>query len=58
MNKRIDFELVNDVPSPKKKYVSPEMEVFYLDEQPKLLSASEFGAGFRGVSRDSWDDED
>lgn len=44
--------------SEKKKYASPETEVINLDYQPKLLSASDYSAGFKGVSRDSWDDEE
>ena len=35
--------VANDVAT-KKKYVSPEIEVVNLDEQPKLLSASRGGA--------------
>ena len=48
-----------DVAAGKKKYVKPECEVIYLDEEPKLLSASNYGAGFSGVNRGgSWDDEE
>lgn len=47
----IDNPVANGVAT-KKKYVSPEIEVIELDEQPKLLSASGFGAGFQGVERD------
>jgi hypothetical protein len=47
-----------DVAAGKKQYVKPQIEVIDLDEQPKLLSASNFGAGFSGVNRGSWDDEE
>ena len=39
--------VVNDVAT-KKKYVSPEIEVVNLDEQPKLLAGSGFGASRNG----------
>lgn len=45
--------VVNDVTT-RNKYVKPEIEVIYLDEQPKLLSASNYGAGFKGVEREDW----
>lgn len=48
--------VVNDVTT-KKKYVSPEIEVVNLDEQPKLLSASGFGASRNGYG-DAGDGED
>jgi hypothetical protein len=46
-------EVVNDVATEKKKYVKPEIEAFYLDNQAPLLAASPFGAGFQNI-----DDED
>ena len=57
MNKRIDIKVVNDVTT-KKKYVSPEIEVVNLDEQPKLLSASGFGAsrsGYGEAAEETWE---
>ncbi|MBO7464058.1 MAG: hypothetical protein J6T96_15840 [Bacteroidales bacterium] len=57
MNGILKKDVVNDVTT-KKKYVSPEMEVIYLDEEPRLLSASNYGAGFQGIGRGNWDDED
>ena len=44
MRKKIDTPIVNDVTT-KKKYVSPEIEVIYLDEVPKLLYKSGEGQG-------------
>ncbi len=41
------------VGSMKKPYEKPEIEVIDLDNQAPLLSASPYGAGFRGI-----DDED
>jgi len=49
--------VVNDVAT-KKKYVSPEIEVFNLDYQPQLLAQSPVGATLDGVCRDLWDDDD
>ena len=46
MKQRFEIEVANDVAT-KKKYVSPEIEVVNLDEQPKLLSASVRGAGIQ-----------
>lgn len=43
----------------RKVYEKPEIEVIDLDEQPKLLSASTYGAGFNGVNRGgSWNDDE
>ena len=44
--------VVNEVTT-LNKYVKPEIEVIYLDEQPKLLSGSN-GAGFQDVDREDW----
>jgi hypothetical protein len=41
-----------DVAAGKMEYVKPHCEVIYLDEKPKLLSASNYGAGFKGIERD------
>ena len=53
MKEHFDITVANDVAT-KKKYVSPEIEVINLDEQPKLLSASGFtsGASFDDISED------
>jgi len=42
MKDRFNSEVANGVATfgEKRKYVSPEIEVINLDEQPKLLSAS------------------
>ena len=42
MKQRFEIEVANDVATfgEKKKYVSPEIEVVNLDEQPKLLTVS------------------
>ena len=56
MIQNFDISVANDVAT-RGKYVSPEIEVINLDEQPKLLSAST-GAGIEGVGRGSWDDEE
>ena len=55
MTQRFDISVVNGVAT-KKKYVSPEIEVINLDEQPKLLSASyrTNGAGFDDADREEW----
>ena len=45
MERRIENNVVNGATT-KKKYVSPEIEVINLDEQPKLLSASRNGGPF------------
>ena len=52
MTENFDNKVVNDVTT-KKKYVKPEIEAIDLDEHAPLLSASPYGAGFRGI-----DDED
>jgi len=55
MTQRFEIEVANDVATfgEKKKYVSPEIEVINLDEQPKLLSASgPYDANFRGIDDD------
>jgi len=44
MKENFDNEVANGVAT-RRKYVSPEIEVVNLDEQPKLLSASARGAG-------------
>ena len=43
---------VADVATGKKQYVKPQIEVIDLDEQPKLLSGSNFGAKFNDIDRD------
>ncbi|MBO7438753.1 MAG: hypothetical protein J6U21_03635 [Bacteroidales bacterium] len=48
MERRIENNVVNGATT-KKKYVSPEIEVINLDEQPKLLSASNYNAGFESI---------
>jgi len=49
MERRIENNVVNGVTT-KKKYVSPEIEVVNLDEQPKLLAGSYTGtAGWGGA---------
>lgn len=48
--------VVNDVAT-KKKYVSPEIEVVNLDEQPKLLAGSGFSASRNGCG-DAGDGDD
>ncbi|MBO7565846.1 MAG: hypothetical protein J6T60_01935 [Bacteroidales bacterium] len=58
MKETIENKVVNDVTT-KKKYVSPEIEVVYLDEEPKLLRASadqyrSNGFDFYDVRRDDW----
>ena len=60
MKQRFEIEVANGVATfdEKKKYVSPEIEVVNLDEQPKLLSASavpsSFGAGLGDDSEGDW----
>ncbi len=56
MERRIENNVVNGATT-KKKYVSPEIEVVNLDEQPKLLSASPNGGSF-GLSDNSDADEE
>ena len=57
MERRIENNVVNGATT-KKKYVSPEIEVVNLDEQPKLLSASavqrSFGAGLGDDDSEDW----
>ena len=54
MEKKISVNAVAlDVAAGKKQYVKPQIEVIDLDVQPKLLSASSYGAGFNSI-----DDED
>ena len=49
MKERFNSEVVNGATT-KKKYVSPEIEVINLDEQPKLLAGSYTGtAGWGGA---------
>ncbi|MBQ4407816.1 MAG: hypothetical protein II852_12515 [Bacteroidales bacterium] len=58
MNK-VQYKVVNGVATvqDKKKYVSPEIEVVNLDEQPKLLYISG-GAGTQGLSNGGeWPEE-
>ncbi len=55
MTQRFEIEAANGVATvgEKRKYVSPEIEVVNLDEQPKLLSASgPYGASFHGIDDD------
>ena len=51
MKQRFDCEVANGVVifGEKRKYASPEIEVVNLDEQPKLLSASTYSAGFKDI---------
>ena len=60
MTQKISINAVAlDVAVGKKQYVKPQIEVIDLDEQPKLLSASTYGAGFSGVNRGgSWNDDE
>ena len=50
MKENFDIKVANGVAT-KKKYVSPEIEVVSLDEQPKLLSAS-YDASFQSIEED------
>ena len=60
MKDRFNSEVANGVAAvgEKRKYVSPEIEVVNLDEQPKLLAQSavnrSFGAGFGDDSEEDW----
>ena len=58
MKQSFEENVANDVATKRKKYVSPEIEVIDLDEQPRLLSASgvnrSFGAGFGDDSEEDW----
>lgn len=56
MNKKFDIKVVNGVPT-RKKYVSPEIEVVNLDEQPKLLYVSG-ASGAAGWGNGLLDDND
>ena len=52
MKENFDISVANDVAT-RRKYVSPEIEVINLDEQPKLLAGSYTGnAGFRGIDEE------
>lgn len=58
MKEHFDNSVANGVAT-KKKYVSPEIEVVNLEEQPKLLSSStgsysSSGAGFDDAAREEW----
>jgi len=55
MERRIENNVVNGATT-KKKYVSPEIEVINLDEQPKLLYVS--GTAGWGGARLSEEDGD
>ena len=56
MTQRFEIEAANGVATvgEKRKYVSPEIEVVNLDEQPKLLSAS----GTAGWGNSLYDDNE
>jgi len=51
MIQRFESEVANGVATvqDKRKYARPEIEVVNLDEQPKLLSASTYSAGFKDI---------
>jgi hypothetical protein len=53
MTERFDISVANDAAT-RRKYVSPEIEVINLDEQPKLLSASTYSgsASFQGIEEE------
>ena len=58
MTEKFEISVANEVAT-RRKYVSPEIEVVNLDEQPKLLSASTGsystnGAGFDDADREDW----
>ena len=58
MKQRFEINVANDVATvqDKRQYVSPEIEVVNLDEQPKLLSAS---VGTRGLTNGGeWSDDE
>ena len=56
MKENFDNTVANGVATKRKKYVSPEIEVIDLDEQPRLLAGS---VGTRGLTNGgAWDDED
>ena len=48
MKQSFEENVANDVATKRKKYVSPEIEVIDLDEQPMLLAQS---AGFNSIDR-------
>ncbi len=51
MTENFEENVANDVATKRKKYVSPEIEVIDLDEQPRLLAGST-GAKFYDIERD------
>lgn len=52
MKEHFDIKVANDVAT-RRKYVSPEIEVINLDEQPKLLAQSlTGGASFSGIEEE------
>ena len=58
MKKKFNNEVV-DVATRRKDYVKPQCEAIYLDEEPKLLSASFKGGtagGPGGLSDGEWDE--
>lgn len=56
MVENFENKVVNGMAT-RKKYVSPEIEVIDLDEQPKLLAGSA-GAGTQGLQNGGyWEDE-
>ena len=57
MEKPQKSEVVNNVPTVKKKYVKPEFEVIDLNWEAPLLSASadaESTSRFRTINRENW----
>ena len=52
MKQSFDEDVANDVATKRKKYVSPEIEVIYLDEHAPLLAGSPFGAGFNEIDEE------
>ena len=58
MTENFEENVANGVATKRQKYVRPEIEVFNLDAQPRLLSASavnrSFGAGFGDDSEEDW----
>ena len=58
MKQSFEENVANDVATKRRKYVSPEIEVVNLDEQPKLLYVSG-GAGTRGLTNyGEWSDDE
>ena len=51
MKQSFDEKVANDVATKRKKYVSPEIEVIDLAEQPRLLAGSA-GAKFYDIERE------